>query len=107
MITDEQYKQAFDALYEWEQEIAEHNSKILSSINVTNDEIVELLDYADVKGKMSIVESPRGENQNETYKSFTRVFVDQWSTGTEGDSFAGSIYAEFAKGKWLSIPFEC
>ena len=34
------------------------------------------------------------------------VYVDQWSTGTEGDSFEGFIYAN-AKSQWIKVPYSC
>ena len=34
------------------------------------------------------------------------VYVDQLSTGTEGDSFEGFIYAN-AKSQWIKVPYSC
>jgi hypothetical protein len=106
-ITEEQYQKAYeDAAKHWE-EINDFNRKVFQEIEAPEDEIEEILYYCDVTGKIEIVDSPKGDVQIRKYKFFTSIYVDQYSVGDSGDSFAGHIYAEYGPEKWLKIPYEC
>ena len=103
----EQYEKALDEWAKWEDQVNNHNKQLLSEIGAPADEVEEIIVDCDVTGKMEIVETAKGEDLKEQYGFFTSVYADQLCTGVEGDSFAGSIYAKFAEGRWLKIPYEC
>lgn len=107
IITDAQYKEAFDNLYEYEKEITDHNEKILKTFGKTAfKDFQDLIENCSVVGKIEFVEQPKGDKQNEDNGVFKNVYVDQYSVGDSGDSYAGSIYAN-VNGKWVSINYEC
>ena len=112
MLTDKQFTEAMDSLHQWEQERIEHNAKVMEKIisevgNKALEGYKQLLDGVDISDKIEIVDKPVGDKQNEDCGVFTEVWVNQWSVGTEGDSFEGFIYGRFAKEKWLKIPYTC
>lgn len=100
-------KQIYADLAEHEYEIVEHNKKIIEGFgkNAKSD-FIDLLDSVDVTEKIEFVEKPKGDKQNESYGIFKNVYVEQWSTGMEGDSYSGFIYS-FVKNKWIKIPYSC
>lgn len=104
---EQDFKRAMDALEQHEKEIHDHNAELLQSTNITGWDIKELMDGASITGKMEIVSQPTGSDNRETVGIFKNVWVDQYSVGTEGDSWAGHIYGEFSNGQWLKIPYEC
>ena len=106
-ITEEQYAEAFRQEQEHYKEIDDHNKAVIERICAEDSTIDELLRDVEVTGKMKIVDEPTGDDQNEELGIFNKVFVDQYSVGDSGDSFAGTIYAEFNEDKWLSIPYRC
>ena len=111
-ITEEQYKDAFTQLQEWEEDKLNNNVEIIAEIiklrgNKTLKSYERLLDGAYITDKISIVDKPEGENNDEEFGVFTEVWVDQWSVGDSGDSFEGFIYGKFDEGKWLKIPYSC
>ncbi len=87
----------------------DHNTKILSENDVTWDNIKEVLDEdgCEITGKIEVVEIPTGDDQHESRGVFKHVYVEQWTTGMEGDSFAGFEYLKLKNGKWLKIPYAC
>lgn len=55
-----------------------------------------------------ITTEPKGDADDfEQSKHFLSVKGFQHSVGTEGDSFTGSIYFEYEKGKYISTHFWC
>jgi len=89
-----------------------HNQSIVEEIsNFCNCDILadlqRLLDHAHVTGKLDIVNTPCGEQQNEKCGVFEDVHVDQWSVGDSGDSFEGFVYGRFGENKWIKIPYYC
>lgn len=113
MLTEkeqEQWSQAFKALAEWEEEIAEYNKNLLKSIcSSALKNFCDLIESCDVNGKIEIVDKPCGDLQKgERYGVFKKVYVDQHSVGDSGDSYAGFIYTNHGKSnKWLKIPYSC
>ena len=71
------------------------------------EDIDMLLDGCRMTGLIEIVSEPTGENQDESQGIFSDVWVDQWSVGDSGDSYAGYIYGKFAENKWIKIPYDC
>lgn len=106
-ITDEQYKEAFDKMFEYEKEIADHNEQVLKSLGKkAQNDFEELLDCCNVTEKIKLVDAPKGSDNNEHCGVFKNVHVDQWCTNMEGDSYSGFIYAN-VKGQWIEVPFSC
>lgn len=109
MTEQECWNAAYEALTEWENEVSDHNNKILSEYNVNVEDFKDLLDFCVVDDKIEVVEKPEGEEQDEeVYGNLTVTHVDQWSTGMEGDSYSGFIYAKIQGfEKWLKISYSC
>ena len=104
---DDEWMQKVDAeIAQAEKEEHEHNMKLLAENNIPDEDFKDLIDFCSI-GRLEIVKEPTGDNQNEQYGVFKSVFVDQWTRGMEGDSFAGFIYGKLSKGKWLKVPYEC
>lgn len=108
MITDEQYNQAMQNLYDYHQEIEEHNRLILSEFGPTAfDDFQQLIEGCNVVGKIEFVDAPMGYEQcNDPCGVFSEEHVDQHSVGDSGDSYAGFIYVKVSD-KWIRIPYEC
>lgn len=94
-------------LAEYCKEICEHNTALINSFGKTaSKHFKDLLDFCDVTGKIELVDKPNGDKQNENCGIFKNVHVHQWTTGMEGDSFAGYIYTN-VKGQWIKVPYSC
>lgn len=107
-ISEEQYDEAYSSLIKYEQDIIDHNNKFIEKHEIEKEDLIEVLDNCDLSGKMEIVEEPKGEYQKIKYSHwYNKLFVDQWSIGTEGDSYEGYIYVELDDKHWISIPFKC
>lgn len=99
--------QAYNEMWEYENEIDVHNQAILSTLGRrVQASFSELTSGCTINGKMEYVPHPQGDKQHESYGIFQNIHVDQWSTGDGGDTFAGFIYARCRK-KWLKIPYYC
>lgn len=113
-ITEEQFeKERMDEYLEEERKFyAEQTASIdtaLAEIGGTAREDFEaLIDGCNVTRNVKIVDKPEGRcNKDESFGVFTEIWVDQFSVGDSGDSFAGSIFAKFGENKWLEIPYSC
>lgn len=107
LITDAQYKEAFDNLYEYEKEISDHNEAVLKTFCKTAyKDFADLIENCSVVGKIEFVDESKGDAQDESNGIFKDVHVDQYSVGDSGDSYAGFIYAN-VNGKWISLNYEC
>lgn len=107
-ITDKQMREVYESLDRCNKEVDDYNNKILSELGDTaQKDFVELLEGSAVTGKIEIVKKPYGEAQDETCGMFENIHVDQHSVGMEGDSYAGYIYGQISKNKWLKVPYEC
>lgn len=106
-MEDDVIKKVYEDLAKYHTEISEHNTKLITSFGKTaTKHFKDLLDFCDVTDKIELVENPKGDKQHESYGMFKNVYVEQWSTGMEGDSYAGYIYAN-VKGQWIKIPYSC
>lgn len=106
-ITEQQYQQAFDSMYDYEKEILDHNASILRSFaKRAVKDFKKLTENCSVVNKIEYVDEPKGDKQNENCGIFKDVHVDQYSTGDSGDSFAGHIYAKVYK-NWIQVYYEC
>ena len=53
-------------------------------------------------------DEPIGKFQEENESGcITGVWIEQWSTGMEGDSYSGNISIKLKDYKWLIIPYSC
>lgn len=106
-ITDQQYKEAFKSMYEYEKEIADYNAEFIKKFgeNVGPD-FEQLCDDCRITGKIEFVEKPKGDPQDENCGVFKNVHVDQHSVGDSGDSYAGAIYAN-VNDRWVRVYYEC
>lgn len=104
---DLQEKEMYAKLAEEERIEQEYNDKILSELGISGEDFKDLLDGAWHHGKIEIVEKPKGMNQEEECGIFKEVYVEQWSNGYEGDSWAGYIYGKLEENKWVKISYEC
>jgi hypothetical protein len=109
-----QMKKAMEDAIALENEIYNHNMKIINSLTDNIDDYeIGLLDdgCVDVTGKIEWVEEPKhikSQQNAEKYGVFTLKYVDQWSTGWEGDSFSGYMYVGVENHKkYLKIPYSC
>ncbi len=100
-------QEVFVELEKIQQDEWQHNCKILIDNKIPEEEIEILLDGCCINGKFEIVDKPIGDDQDESSDFFDKIFVDQWQTGMEGDSFAGFIYGKFGDKKWIKIPYYC
>jgi hypothetical protein len=106
-MTDEQIQKVYDDLAIYEKGILDYNNNLINSFGKTaKKHFKDLLEYCNVTDKITLVDKPNGDKQNECYGMFQDIHVDQWTVGTEGDSYAGFIYAN-AKGQWIKIPYSC
>jgi hypothetical protein len=106
-ITDEQYEEAFDKMFEYEKEIANYNSGFLMQLGETAGiDFAAMVEDCRITRKIEFVENPLGTNQDEDYGIFKNVIIDQHSVGDSGDSYAGAIYANVS-GKWIRVYYEC
>jgi len=102
-LTDKMYAEIAKA----EKEEHEANMKLLSENGIPNEALKNLLDGCGLNGKLEIVNEPAGTDQDESDEFFKQIFVEQRTTGMDGDSFAGFIYGNFGKDKWLKVPYYC
>lgn len=103
---------AIASLIEWENEIFDHNEEILKTIKHDPDDFKTLMDDGCVRitDKMQWVEKPtfKPEQKPDVFGAFTLTHIDQWTTGMEGDSYAGYMYVKVdGFDKWLKIPYDC
>ena len=74
---------------------------------IPEEDFKDLLQDAQLNGKLEFVNEPIGDDQHEQSGIFKEIFVDQWTTNMEGDSFAGFIYGKLKENKWLKVPYYC
>lgn len=105
----EEIQSVYDQIEADEKEINEYNTNLLKSIGASWEDLELLLDCGTLNGKIEIVTKPTGHDQEyeDCEYFFKDVWVDQHSTGYEGDSFAGFIYGKIEEGKWLKVPYYC
>lgn len=107
-LDQEQISNMYAEIAQAEKEEHEANMKLLEENKILYEDFKNLLDDCSITGKIEIVDKPTGYFQEEIEDAFFKqIFVDQWTTGMEGDSFAGYIYGNFGKDKWLKVPYEC
>jgi hypothetical protein len=105
-------RQAYNSLIDHENECYRHNSRLLHTIkkvkgNTFYKYLQEIIKSCDcVKEKMEIVGEPGGKWEDEQYgRTIKGVWIDQWTTGTEGDSFDGYLWVQLKEKKYLKISY--
>jgi len=100
---DEFYKE----MAKEENAIFNYNKSILKELRkklggkYTND-IKECLEISCAEGKLEIVDNPGIKPQEEDWRSFDHVLVDQYCNGGYvGDDFAGYVYIPIGENKYL------
>ena len=67
-----------------------------------------LNEYNDSNCEFYISKKPLGKPQKETdCRIIKEIYVEQWNTGMESDSYAGNISVEIKKGQFIVMPFSC
>jgi len=108
LYEQEEMRKMYEELTAAEKEQNEHNQSVIFSLTkAQRKSFKELVDSSELSGKIEIVEEAFGEEQSDEYDGYGKIFVDQRCVGIEGDSFAGSIYAQLSENKWLKIPYSC
>lgn len=105
-----------DEYFKGLEQVDKRNNRILKAIksvkgNTFYKHLVSLIkDAGSVSwDEWEIVKEPNGTKQKETEfgLSIKHIWVDQWSVGTEGDSFEGYIYVQLKKNKYLKFRYAC
>lgn len=115
---DKEFSNAMHEYAEFEKKEYENsqriNQRLLKAIQSVKGErfVNDLKDYledsADVIGPWEIVRETKGNYQEEDYNSLKGLWVDQWRNGGyEGDDFAGHIYIELKKDRYLKMYYSC
>jgi hypothetical protein len=67
-----------------------------------------LNEYNDSNCEFYISNKPLGKPQKETdCRIIKEIYVEQWNTGMESDSYAGNVSVEIRKGQFIVMPFSC
>lgn len=105
-----------DEYFKGIEQVDRYNNRILKAIKSVKGKafyrhLVSLIkDAGSVDwNEWEIVKEPNGAKQKETEfgRSIKHIWVDQWSVGTEGDSFEGYIYVQLKKNKYLKFRYAC
>lgn len=103
---------AWKEVADWEAECYRRNQRLLRAIKSVKGKtfhkyLVQIIKDCDrVTDQMQIVNEPRGNQQEaECGRTIKWIWVDQWSVGTEGDSFEGYICVELKPGKYLQFSY--
>ncbi len=91
----------------YNEEIVIHNEKILKIHNISIEDIMDILEFCQLSGKIEEVERPIGNEQfcDDTEK-IKNIHVEQYNDGACEDSFHGFIYGKTKIG-WIKIPYNC
>lgn len=109
-ITEEQEREAFEGLMAYEQEQENQRKAVMDIVkcSVSEEYYKELMEYikeCDLTHTFTIEDKPYGKPQYEG-EILETVHVDQYvNGGYTGDTFAGSISIEFAKGRFLTFHY--
>jgi hypothetical protein len=106
-MTKEEEDLMYKELSEYNAEVAKHNDDIIKSFGEkAKKDFDRLTDCCEISEKITIVDNPKGDKQNNGFGIFKDVYIDQRSIGLEGDSFEGEIYTK-VKDVWYCLPFYC
>lgn len=119
--SDAMYNEVYKPIDDYREEVKANNQKILREIGkVKGKAFLKNLKlfWSDFCEMCSCVENMKMElvsdhGGNETSvdgnygREIKRQFVEQWSTGLEGDSFAGNVWLKIQDGMYLKFNYEC
>lgn len=103
---------AWKQVADWEDEVWRHNHRLLRTIKKAKGRTFQkyllqiIKDSGRVTDKMGIVKEPGGDWQNEPMgRTIKGYWVDQWSVGTEGDSWNGHVWVQLRENKYLKFSY--
>lgn len=71
-------------------------------------DLKDLNEYNDSNIGYYIAKKPKGKLQKESdLRVIKEIYVEQWQSGMECDSYAGNISVEIAKDQYIIMPFSC
>lgn len=109
----EQEAKVWEDLAKYEEEVWRHNQRLLRAVKKVKGRtfhkyLLSIIESCDrVKDKLEIDKEPNGDWQKETDcgRTIKEVWVDQWATGTEGDSWDGYLWVQLKANKYLKISY--
>ena len=103
---------AWQQMADYGQEMWQHNQRLLQAIKKVKGKtfykyLVQIIKDSDrVTEKMEIVKEPCGTWQDEPFgRTIKGYWVEQWSVGTEGDSFEGFVCVQIKENKYLKFRY--
>jgi hypothetical protein len=106
--------EAMNQHYELLRQIEKENIELLKSVKKEKGrtfykylmEILEDTEGISKEGLARIVDKPRGTFQEEKHgRQIDGIWVEQWVTNLEGDSYSGLVWVKLSEGRYLEIPF--
>lgn len=111
----DRFSEAMDEKCQYEDEIEASNQRLLKAILKVKGELFYewlLLFIEDMSpdGKFSIAKAPEGNkqrtgNERSVFGKIKEYWVNQWSVGDSGDSFAGILFIQLKENKYLAMPY--
>lgn len=105
-------EKGMDEYYAYVRECEQSDKRLLKAIRTVKGKtfvkhLLEVIDRDQTMGsKMAIVREPIGEFVKEQYGRYIKGYwVVQYSVGTEGDSFQGTICIEIRTDRYLKVHF--
>lgn len=115
--SDAMYDEVYKPIVEWGEQIQKNNEALMKEIKKEvsgslyygicrylkdlkeNSYYVDQMEY-------KIVDKPQGKYQKEKWsKDLQGLWVEQWSEGMEGDSWAGNVYIQIGKDRYLTVNY--
>jgi hypothetical protein len=112
MTEAEIWEEVYKERDQYHAECARVNNRIFKALTkVKGSQYVhnlhELMEWAEARGTIQIAKRATGNKNKEDFGKIKTIWVDQWSVGMEGDSWAGYIYVRIKKDQYLKIYYEC
>ena len=102
--------QAQEEIWKEEKEQQRKDQAVLDSIKLQVSEKLFKLIQKEIKDcdnsyGFEIIDERKGDDQER--KDEINIWIDQWSVGMEGDSFAGNCYVKLPSGNYLKWSYDC
>lgn len=113
MIDQAMWDEAMQGVMEYEQEIERKRNRIAKAIRNQIGEgfykdLMDIVEEDECNGEWHLVNKPVGHFQEEYYFGcIPGVWIDQYSVGDSGDSFAGTVTVKLKNGMYLEMSFSC
>ncbi len=98
--------------FEYERSVYKYNDRLLRAVKSAKGTtfykyLCQIMSESDrVHGHMSIIKEPLGKFVKEKYgRQIPGYWVEQWSTGMEGDSFSGHVCVQLKPNKYLKFDY--